>query len=226
MAPGNEATLAQLRRRPQEPREPLPPELTRRQVPSPFNLDQAVHAEPPLCAEGGRTGAFRGDVRTFEAHPGQCARRRVAVPGGGTIGQGINSGGGVEGHPDGPVDCDSEPLRRGPRNCGRSRRLDPDEALTAAKARVGRSSVGSVGGVPFHRSRSIEASVEAGTTFSSGAAHLRANQGHRRFHCEVNQQVGRVGQETCRGRTNVGERESSFGRRQRWQPWRQNERIR
>ena len=44
-APGNDATLAQLRRRAREPREPLHPEITGRRAESPFSLDHNLFTQ-------------------------------------------------------------------------------------------------------------------------------------------------------------------------------------
>ena len=56
LAPGNDP-LAQLRRRAQEPREPLPPEITGRRAESPFSLDHNLFTQNLHC---GRRGAAAG----------------------------------------------------------------------------------------------------------------------------------------------------------------------
>ena len=65
LAPGNDATLAQLRRRPQEPREPLPQEITGRRAESPFSLDHSLFMQNLRCA---RRGAAAGPSGVTAEH--------------------------------------------------------------------------------------------------------------------------------------------------------------
>ena len=65
LAPGNDATLAQLRRRPQEPREPLPQEITGRRAESPFSLDHNLFTQNLRCA---RRGAAAGPSGVTAEH--------------------------------------------------------------------------------------------------------------------------------------------------------------
>ena len=90
----------------------------------------------------------------------------------------------------------------------RSRRLNPDEALEAARARVSRrGSIGSLGRARFRRSPNIAGGFETGTAFSTGAANQRTDQEHGRAHREVNKQAPSFGE----GGAIVGECHSLSG---------------
>ena len=58
VAPGTQDTLDQLRRRPQEPREPMPPELMRSE--NLFNLDHDLFTRNLKCAGRGAAGGLSG----------------------------------------------------------------------------------------------------------------------------------------------------------------------
>ena len=64
LAPGNDAALAQLRRRPQEPREPLPQEITGRRAESSFS-DHNLFMQNLRCA---RRGAATGQLGVTAEH--------------------------------------------------------------------------------------------------------------------------------------------------------------
>ena len=65
LAPGNDVTLTQLRRRPQVSREPLPPEITGRRPESPCSLDHILFTQNFRCA---RRGAAAGPSGVTEEH--------------------------------------------------------------------------------------------------------------------------------------------------------------
>ena len=65
LAPGTGAALRQLRRRPQEPREPLPPEITGRRQERPFSLDHHLFIQNVRSA---RRGAAAGPSGVTAEH--------------------------------------------------------------------------------------------------------------------------------------------------------------
>ena len=65
LAPGTDATLRQLRRRPQEPREPLPPEISGRRPERPFSLDHHMFIQNVRLA---RRGAAAGPSGVTAEH--------------------------------------------------------------------------------------------------------------------------------------------------------------
>ena len=71
LAPGTDATLRQLRRRPQEPHEPLPPEISGRRPERPFSLDHHMFIQNVRSA---RRGAAAGPSGVTAEHILDSAR--------------------------------------------------------------------------------------------------------------------------------------------------------
>ena len=81
LAPGTDATLRQLRRRPQEPRELMPPEINGRRPERPFSLDHHLFIQNMWSASRGGAAGPSGVTEHLKPHFGQRTGCRVVVPG-------------------------------------------------------------------------------------------------------------------------------------------------